>query len=153
MLPAGIALVLGRLNAVQAVRGILAREKYHVPLWRGFAGVDGVGRNIKDCARLGVERFAVNLPAEVAFEDIDPLLVGVRMRLGAGAGLPAHQADDDAVALDAGSVRSRVGGPAHDLRDGAQIEEELARTGAGGAWRTCGRLIGHGPYSRERRNL
>src|SRR5664279_5009400 len=106
--------------------------------------MDRVGRNIDDRARLGVYLLAVDGGAEDALQNVDPLLVGVRMRLGAGARGHPHQPDDHAVAFDAWPIRGRIIGPAHDLRHAAEVEQKFAGSGAFGAWRARSRWAGHG---------
>src|SRR6266571_8410530 len=74
---------LRRLDAVQAVRRVLAGEEQHVGVGRRLARMDGVRRNVDDRAGLCLDLLAAHLGPERAFENVDPLLVGMRMRLGA----------------------------------------------------------------------
>src|SRR5262249_8393674 len=66
-------------------------------------------------------------------------LVGMRMRLGAGAGRHAHQPDDHAVALDAGAVGGRIIGAAQDVIHLGEVEHVFALASAFGAGRASGR--------------
>src|SRR5262249_19034203 len=97
-------LVSRRLDAVQAVGRILACEEDDVFLGRRPAGVHDVGGDVDHRARLGLDlRLADSCPKR-ALQNVDPLLVWVRMRLRAGAGRHPHQGNDHAVTLDAGAV-------------------------------------------------
>src|SRR5215475_6873039 len=125
------------LHSVQAVRGILDREKYDVAIRCRLAGVHGVGRNVDDRARCYVDLFSIDVGAEGALQHIDPLLVGMRVRLGSSACLHPHQADNHAVTFDTWPVRSRIGRASHDLVHRSKIENIFSRAGALGARSPC----------------
>src|SRR5215475_15852121 len=115
-------LVSRRLDAVQAVGRILAREEDDVFLGRRPAGVRDVGGNVDYRAGFGLDlRFPDPCPKR-ALQNVDPLLVRVRMRLCAGAGRHPHQRDDHAVTLDAGAVGGRIVGAAEDVVYRGEIE-------------------------------
>jgi len=78
---------------------------------------------------------AVDVSVKDAFQNVDPLLIGMRMRLGAGARRHAHQADNHPLAFDTGTVCRRIIGAAQDVIDLREIEDVFARTGAFGARR------------------
>src|SRR5262252_1040297 len=115
-----------RLDAVQAVGRILAREEHDIALGRGLAGVHDVGGNVDHRARFGLDLFLSNLGPKRALQNVDPLLVRVRMRLCAGAGRHPHQGDDHAVPLDAGAVGGRIVGAAEDVIHRGEIEHVFA---------------------------
>src|SRR5262249_34404213 len=71
------------LDAVQAVGGILAREEDDVFLGRRPAGVHDVGGNVDYRAGLGLDFLLSNPCPKRALQNVDPLLVRVRMRLRA----------------------------------------------------------------------
>src|SRR5262244_2936184 len=115
-------LVSRRLDAVQAVGRILAREEDDIFLGRRPTGVHDVGGNVDYRAGLGLDlRFADPCPKR-ALQNVDPLLVRVRMRLCAGAGWHPHQRDDHAVTLDAGAVGGRIVWAAEDVVHRGEIE-------------------------------
>ena len=70
---------------MQAVRGVLDGKENHIALGAGFAGMHDIGGNVDHRARLGLDRLAADGRVKHAVENVDPLLVGMRMRLGAGA--------------------------------------------------------------------
>src|SRR5262245_2307076 len=78
-------LVSRRLDAVQAVGRILACEEDDVFLGRRPAGVHDVGGDVDHRARLGLDLRLADPCPKRALQDVDPLLVRVRMRLRAGA--------------------------------------------------------------------
>ena len=123
------------LDPVQAVGRVLDREEHDIGLGRRLAGVDDVGRNVDHRAGLGLDLLVADLRPERAFEDVDPLLVRMRMRLRPGAGGHPHQPDDHAIALDAGAVGGRIVGAAEDVVHLGEIEHVFAVTGALGAGR------------------
>src|SRR6185312_4530917 len=98
--------LLGRLDAVEAVRRILHGEEYNIAIRRRLARVHGVGRNIDDRARLNGDFLSANIGVKGSFEHVDPLLVRVRMGFGAGACPHPHQPDDHAVTFDAWTMGS-----------------------------------------------
>src|SRR5882672_1902181 len=65
-----------RLDAVQAVRGVLAGEEHHVAVRRRLAGMHDVGWDVEERAGLGVDFLVADLGAERALQHVDPLLVG-----------------------------------------------------------------------------
>src|SRR5690348_10891391 len=71
--------------AVQAMGSVLHGEEHNVAVGSRFAAVGGVGRDVEQRAGLGLDGLAADLGHEGALQDVDPLLVGMRMRLGAGA--------------------------------------------------------------------
>ena len=72
---------------MQAVRRILDGEENHIAIRAGLAGMHDIGRHINHRARFGFDGFAVDGGMKDAFQNIDPLLVGMRMGFGAGAGM------------------------------------------------------------------
>ena len=64
------------------------------------------------------------------------------MRLGAGACRHAHQADDHAIALDAGAIGGRIVRPAQDVIHLGEIEDILAGAGALGTGRARACAVG-----------
>ena len=65
------------------------------------------------------------------------------MQHRAGAGFHAHEADDDAVAFDAGAMGGRIIRAALNFRNGAEIEDVFAVTGANSARRARSGFVGH----------
>src|SRR6266849_666211 len=90
------------------MRGILASKEDHVLIAVVRGLVDLVGRNVEHLSGLGAEPLAVELHLELAFEDEDPLLVGMRMRVRRLARRVAHQRDDHAFAFDASAENRRI---------------------------------------------
>src|SRR5262245_1225819 len=105
------------LDAVQAVGGVLGGEEHHVGLGRRPAGMHDVGGDVEHRAGLRRDRLAADDGRERALDDVDPLLVGMAVRLGAGAGRHAHQGHHHALAFDAGADGRRVVRPALDPID------------------------------------
>src|SRR6516225_7955075 len=70
---------LRRLDAVQAVRGVLDGEEHHVAVGGRLAAVHRVGRDVDERAGLRLDRLAADVGDERALEDVDPLLVGMRV--------------------------------------------------------------------------
>src|SRR5262249_130942 len=135
-----------RTNAMQAVRTILDGKEDDVAVSTGLAGMHGIGRNVNDRARFRFDVLTVDVSVKDAFENVDPLLVGMRMRLGAGARRHAHQADNHPLAFDTGAVCGRVIGTAGDVIALRELEGVVARTGAFGARRARtrgGRMCSH----------
>src|SRR5947207_2455466 len=122
-----------RLDSMQAVGGVLAGEEHDVGVGRCSAVMHDVGGNIDHRAGPGLDLLVADLAAEGALQDVDPLLVGMGMRLGAGAGGHLHQPHDHAVALDAGAVGGGIVGTTEDVIDLGEVEYVLALTRAGGA--------------------
>src|SRR5262249_56185118 len=60
-----------RLDAVQAVGRILAREEHDIALGRGLAGVHDVGGNVDHRARFGLDLFLSNLGPNRALQNVD----------------------------------------------------------------------------------
>jgi hypothetical protein len=73
-------------NAMQAVRRVLHRKEYDVAIGRSCARVHDIGRNIDHRTGLGFDGLAADGGVEDAMQNINPLFVGMRMRLGAGPG-------------------------------------------------------------------
>src|SRR3954469_5869527 len=67
--------------AVQAVRGVLAREEHAVFLAFVARAVHLSRGNVEPLPRAAAQPLLVELHFELAFEHVDPLLVRVRMRL------------------------------------------------------------------------
>src|SRR5215475_1005643 len=125
------------LISVQAMRGILDGEKDDVAIRCCLAGVHGIGGNVDDRARCYVDFFSIDVGAEGTLQHVDPLLVGMRVRLGSGACLHPHQADDHAITFDTWPVRGRIAGASHDLVHRSKIENIFSRAGALGARSAC----------------
>src|SRR5256885_290886 len=116
---------------MQAVRGVLAGEEHAVARPLVARAMHLARRYVKHAARPRLEPgTAFELHLELAFENEDPLLVGVRMRSGRLPGRIAHQRDDHALALDAAAEYRRICRSAHNLVHLMHIEEILAGTGA-----------------------
>src|SRR3954467_4895878 len=98
-----------------------------------------VRRHVDDRAGLRLDLPVADLGAEGSFENVDPLLVRVRMRHRAGAGGHAHERHDHAVAFDAAALDRGIVWTALDVIDLGEIEHVLARPGPLGA-----RRPGHG---------
>src|ERR1700729_3709103 len=124
--------------AVQAVRGVLDGKEHDIGAGAGSAVMHRVGGNVEYRAGLGLDRQAADRGVEGAFEDVNPLLVGVRMRGGAGARRHAHEADDHAIALDAGAIRRRIIRTTENVIHIGEVEEVFAGAGPFGARRTGG---------------
>ena len=92
-----------------------------------------VGRNVDHRPGLGLDWLAADGCVKHAVEYVDPLFVGMRMCLSAGAGRHPHQCDDHAIALDASAVRGRIVRAAENVIDAAEIEQVFAGAGALGA--------------------
>src|SRR2546421_883798 len=133
-------LYTGMARAVQAVGGVLAGEEYAIAFALVARLVHLAGRNVEHLSRASLVPFAVELHLELAFEDEDPLLVGMRMRVRGLAGGIAHQCDNHPLAFDAAAEHRRVTRTSHDLVDFLEVEQILARPGALRAW--CSRLTG-----------
>src|SRR5579884_4094019 len=129
---------LCRLCSMQPVRGVLHGEKDDIACRTRLARMHHVGGDIEDRARPRLHILAADGGVEGALENVNPLLVGMRMRLRAGARRHAHQADDHAVTFDAGAVGGRIVGTAQDVIDLCEIEQVLARSSALGARRSGG---------------
>src|SRR5580692_7101868 len=125
--------------AVEAVRCIFDGEEDDIGIGARLAVMHRVGGDIERRAGFGFDRLTIDGGVKRAFEDVDPLLVGVRMRRGAGAGRHAHQADDHAVAFDAGAVRRRIIGAAQNVIHIGEVEKILAGASPLGARRAGGR--------------
>src|SRR5215813_12645186 len=97
-----------RANAMQAMRRILDGKEDDVAVRTGLAGMHGIGRHVNDRARFRFDVLTVDMSVKDTFENVDPLLIGMRMRLGAGARRHAHQADNHPLAFDTGAVCGRV---------------------------------------------
>src|SRR5712691_536462 len=129
-------------NAVQAVRRVLHRKEYDVAIGRSFTGMHDIGRNIDHRTGLGFDGVAADGGVEDPLQNINPLFVGMRMRLGAGTSRHTHQADDHAIALDTRAVCGRIIGTAEDVIDTSKIEHVFAGSGALGAGRAGPRWSG-----------
>src|SRR6185436_2504395 len=123
----------GRLDAVQTVRSVLAGEEHDIAIRRGLAGMHRIGGDVDHRTGLGLDLLVADLRPERTLQDIDPLLVRVRMRFRAGAGGHAHQADDHAIAFDAGAVGGRIVGAAEDVVHLGEIEQVFTVARARGA--------------------
>src|SRR6476646_6979807 len=137
------AKVSRRLDAVQAVRRVLAGEEDNVAVRRRLARVHHVGWNVDHRSRLSFDGLLADLGSKRALQDVDPLLVGMRMRLSAGAGRHAHQRHDHALSLDAGTVGGRLLGPTEDVVDLGEVEHVFAVARAFRAGRPRRLLLRH----------
>src|SRR5262245_27041971 len=102
-----------------------------------------VGGNVDDRAGFDVDLLPADIGAESSLQHVDPLLVRMRMRLGAGTRLHAHQADNHTVTFHAWSMCSRIGGTAHNFLHGSEIEDIFTRSGTFGARCACSWPVGH----------
>src|SRR2546423_1650962 len=88
--------------------------------------MDYIRRHVDDRAWLGHD-FAVADPGtERALQDVDPLLVRMRVRDRAGAGGHAHEGNDHAVALDHAALDRGITRAALDVIDPGEIEQVFA---------------------------
>src|SRR6476661_5309560 len=123
----------GGLDAVQTVGGVLAGEEHDIAIRRGLAGMHRIGGDVDHRAGLGLDLLVADLRPERALQNIDPLLVRVRMRFRAGTGGHTDQADDHAIAFDAGAVGGRIVGAAEDVVHLGEIEQVFTVARARGA--------------------
>jgi hypothetical protein len=119
--------------------------------------VDFVGGNEDETARPDAVRLPVDAEFELALQHVDPLLVGMRVRLAHLAGGRAHSRHDHALALDAAAEHRRVAGPAHDLVEPVEVEHVFAaagllRTGGQGCFSLHARLLRSCAPRRRRRS-
>src|SRR5215471_11957437 len=132
------------LDAMQTVRSVLYCKEQNVVIRRRLAGMHDISRDVDNRAGLRLDVLAADGRLERALENVDPLLVRVRVRLCTRARGHAHQRDDHAIALDTGAIGRRVIRPSQDVVHLGELEQELARPGALGAGRSRShRLIGH----------
>src|SRR5207244_6597807 len=82
-----------------------------------------------ETARPDAVRLPVDAEFELALEHVDPLLVGMRVRVAHLAGGRAHSRNDHALALDTAAEHRRVAGPAHDLAEPVEVEHLFAAAG------------------------
>src|SRR4249919_2062724 len=68
----------GRLDAVQAVRGVLDGEEHDVAVSRCLAGMHCIGGNVDDGAWCHVDYLPVDVGVKGSFQHINPLLVRMR---------------------------------------------------------------------------
>src|ERR1700722_15147563 len=76
----------------------------------------------------------LDYPCVVAFKDINPLLIRMRMHHRAGAGGQPHQSDDHAVTLHAGAVGARIARATKDRIHLCKVEHILSVVGAFSSW-------------------
>src|SRR3546814_760363 len=112
---------------------IFAGEEYAIAIGRRTALVRLGGGDENQAARTYDECLAVGAKVELSFQDVDPLFVGVQMRIAHLAGGGAHQCDDHAVAFDTATKYRGITRSAHDLIDSMKIEDILTSIGALGA--------------------
>src|SRR6516165_11309522 len=93
-----------RPDPMQAVGSILAGEEDDIGVGRCLAGMHDVGGNIEHRARPRLHLLTAYTRPERAFEDVDPLLIGMRVRFGARAGGHPHQSYDHPFTFDAGAI-------------------------------------------------
>ena len=67
---------------MQAVGGVLAGEEHDVGVRCCSPVMHDIGGNIDHRAGLGLDLLVADLAAEGALQDVDPLLVGMGVRLG-----------------------------------------------------------------------
>jgi hypothetical protein len=91
--------------------------------------VDFVGGHEDQTARPDAVRLAVDAELELALQHVDPLLVGMRVRIAHLAGRRAHSRNNHALALDAAAEHRRVAGAAHDLAELLEVEHVFAGAG------------------------
>src|SRR5262245_27912566 len=87
---------------------------------------------------------AVDNAFECALQDIDPLLVRMRMHRSASTSRQTHEADDHALSFYTGTSGTRIARTARYLIDLVQFEHILAGPGSFGSRRTSNRsFAGH----------
>src|SRR5262245_30500746 len=92
-----------------------------------------------DCdARRCILDLATHVELKNALEDEDPLLVGMRVRIGTGAGRHSHESDHYAFTLNARTDGGGIVGATLDLIESSQLEEVLAGFGDSDF---CGRIV------------
>src|SRR4029450_8787730 len=123
----------GRLDAVQAVGRVLAGEEDDVAVRRRFARMHHVGGDVDHRSGLGLDLLLADPRAKRALQNVDPLLVRMGMRLGAGPRRHAHQRHDHALAFDAGAGGGRITGTAENMVHLGEVEHVFAIARALGA--------------------
>jgi hypothetical protein len=117
-------------DAVQSVRGVLAGIEHGVAAGCRPALVDRIGRDVDEAAGSDLVDLPVDSNLEYAFEHINPLLVGVTMRIAHLARGRPHQCNDHALALDTSSEHGGILRAAHNLIDLPEVEDILSGTRA-----------------------
>jgi hypothetical protein len=117
--------------------------------------VDFVGGHEDETARPDAVRLPFDAEFELALQHVDPLLVGMRVRVAHLSGGRAHSRHDHALALDAAAEHRRVAGAAHDLAEPVEVEHVFAaaglfRAGGQGCVSLHGRLLRSGAPRRRR---
>jgi len=117
--------------------------------------VDFVRGHEDEAARPDAVRLPVDAEFELALQHVDPLLVGMRVRIAHLAGGRAHSRNDHALALDAAAEHRRVAGAAHDLVELVEVEHVFAaagllRAGGQGCFSLHARLLRSGAPRRRR---
>src|SRR6266705_5044626 len=133
-------------GAVQSVRSVFAREEHDVLLAVVGGLVHLVGRHVESVPRAAVVPLAVELHLELALEDEDPLLVGMRVRIRGLARRIAHQRDDHALSLDAAAEHRGISRSSRNLIHFLKIKNIFARPGALRARRARYRRLPHPPF-------
>jgi hypothetical protein len=106
--------------------------------------MNGIGRDIDERARLGLERGACDITDERTLENEYPLLIRMGVRVRAGAGCHSRQREHHPVTFDARSRCGRIVGTNLELIEPGEIEQVFTRPRAPCARSSWSRLLSHG---------
>jgi hypothetical protein len=114
---------------MQAVRRVFDGKEDCVPRSGRAALVDPIGRHVDQATGADAVHLPFDAELELALQHVDPLLVGMRVRIAHLSGGRAHSRNDHALALDAAAEHRRVAGAAHDLAEPVEVEHVFAAAG------------------------
>src|ERR1700677_2457742 len=111
-----------RFDAMQAVRGVFNGKKYNIGIRQCPTAMRRPSWNVNYLPWRDDGALTVHFGLHGSLQNVDPLFVGMAVRLGARSRRHAHQRRHHSLALDTAAEGGRVFGTAHDGIDSCEIE-------------------------------